>query len=97
LEEIEAMKTSAWRDEATTASHGSVRKDRHPDFVWNFWCVVAVAAAVWLILFGLALFALSAMAGLEPASSRDGSRPSAVVAPGGSEMHASSARSEIWP
>jgi hypothetical protein len=89
------MKTTAWRDEATTASHHSVRKDRHPRFVWDVWCVAAVAVAVWLILFGLALFALSAMAPSHPASSRAGPWPSAVAAPGGSERHSSTARSGI--
>jgi hypothetical protein len=35
---------------------------RRPRFVWESWCDAVVVGAAWLFLFGLALFALSAVA-----------------------------------
>jgi len=63
-----------------------IRKDRHPYFVWNLWCDVAVAGAVWLALFGLALFALSAVARPQPASYPTGPRPSEASSSAGAEI-----------
>ena len=103
------MKAIVHEDDATTAYRRRprpsidlsvewrppVRKDRRPDFVWDVWWDAAVAGAVWLLLLGLALFALSAVARSQPASSPTGPRPSEVVAPDVSERHPSSAGAEI--
>ena len=69
--------------------------DRHPHFVWDVWCDLVVAGAVWVVLLGLALFALSAVARPLPASYSTGPRPAEVVAPDVSEMCSSSAGVEI--
>ena len=39
-----------------------VPKRRRPRFVWESWCDALVAGATWLLLFGLALYALSTVA-----------------------------------
>jgi hypothetical protein len=72
-----------------------ITEDRHPHFVWDVWCDLAVAGAVWLVLLGLALFALSGVARPLPASYPTGPRPAEAVAPGVSKMRSSSAGVEI--
>ena len=103
------MKATVREDDATTACRRRpppsidlfvewrlpIEKDRHPHVVWDVWCDAAVAVAVWLLLLGLVLFALSAVARPRPASSPTGPRPSEVVAPDVSEWHSSSAGAEI--
>ena len=104
------MKATVRDDDATTACRRRpqpsfdlvewrppISKDRHPRFVWDVWCDAAVAGAVWLLLLGLALFALSAVSRPQPASSPTGPRASEVVAPEGSEWHPSSAGAELVP
>lgn len=103
------MRATVREDDATTACHPRpqpsidlsvewrppIRKDQHPHFVWEVWYDAAVAGAVWLLLLGLALFALSAVARPQPASSPTGPRPWEVVAPDVSELPSSSAGAEI--
>jgi len=105
------MKATVREDDATTACHRRpqpsidfprewrppIRKDRHPQFVWDVWCDAAVGGVVWLLLLALALFALSAVARPQPALSPARPWPSEVVAPDGSEWHSSSAGAEIGP
>ena len=105
------MKATVRDDDATTACHRRpqpsvylsfewrrpIRKDRHPQFVWDVWCDAAVGGVVWLLLLALALFALSAVARPQPASSPAGPWPSEVVAPDVSEWPSSSAGAEIVP
>jgi len=103
------MRATVREDDATTACRRRpqpsidlsvewrppIRKDRHPHFVWDVWCDAAAPGAVWLLLLGLALVTLSAVARPQPASSPTGPRPSEVVAPDVSEWHSSSAGAEI--
>ena len=103
------MKATVREDDATTACHRRpqpsvnlfvewrppIEKDRHPHFVWDVWRDVAVAGAGWLLLLGLALFALSAVARPQPASCPAGPWPSEVVAADVSERHSSSVGGEI--
>jgi len=103
------MKATVREDDATTVRHQRpqtwvdlfvewrlpIEKYRHPHVVWDVWCDAAVAVAVWLLLLGLVLFALSAVARPRPASSPTGPRPSEVVAPDLSEWHPSSAGAEL--
>jgi len=100
------MKATLYRDDATTGCHHSARPRPQPPVDlsvdarppirqdWRLWCDVAVAGAVWLVLFGLALVALSAVTRTQPASYPTGPRPSEVVTPGVSEMRSSSAGAE---
>jgi len=64
----------------------SIRQDRHPRCVWNLWCDVAVAGAVWLVLFGLAISALSAVTRTQPASYPTGPRTSEASSSAGAEI-----------
>jgi hypothetical protein len=73
--EVAAMEASGRDNGTTTASRQLPRpsidspvewrrpilatKRRHPRFAWESWCGAMVAGAAWLLLFGLALFALS--------------------------------------
>jgi hypothetical protein len=105
------MKATVHEDDATTAYRRRpqpsidlsveppppARKDRHPDFVSHVWWGAAVAGAVCLLLVGLALFALWAVARPQPPSSPPGPRPPEVVAPDVSEWHSSSAGAQIVP
>ena len=80
------MKATVREDDVTAARRHSVdrslqwqmpvTKARHPRFVWDVWCDAAVAGAAWPLLIVLALFALSAVARHQPASS-----PAGLVAP----------------
>jgi hypothetical protein len=98
------MKATMREDDATTVCRQpsiafSVEwrppiKDRHPRFVWDVWCDAAVAGVVWLLILGLALFALSAVTRPQPTSSPTGPQPSEVVAPDVSEWHPSRAGPE---
>lgn len=63
-----------------------IRQDWRPRFVWNLWCDVAVAGAAWLVLFGLAIFALSAVTRTQPASYPIGPRTSEASASAGAEI-----------
>jgi hypothetical protein len=105
------MKATVRDDDATIARHRRpqpsidlfvewrppIDKGRHPHVVWDVWCDAAVAGAVWLLLFGLALFALSAVARPQPASAPTSPPPSEVVAPEVSEWHSWGADAEIVP
>jgi len=103
------MRATVREDDATTACRRQppppidlsvewrlpIRRDRRPDFVWDVWCDAAIAGAVWLLLLGLALSALSAVARPPRASSPTGPRPSEVGAPDVSEWHSPSAGAEL--
>ena len=103
------MKATVREDDATTACRRRpqpsidlsveppppARKDRHPDFVSHVWWGAAVAGAAWLLLLGLTLSALSAVARPQRALSPAGPRPSEVVAPDVVEWHSSSAGAEL--
>src|SRR5262245_11573179 len=39
-----------------------IRRHRRRRFIWGFWCDVAAAGAVWLLLLGSAIVALSTVA-----------------------------------
>ncbi len=64
---------SDWRPQPSIdlCAHARPRigEDRDSRIVWNVWCDAAVAGVVWLVLLGLALFALSAVAQHRPAAS----------------------------
>jgi hypothetical protein len=53
-------------------SRERIREDRDSDLIWNVWYDVAFAGVVWLILLGLVLFALSAVARHQPAAPHSG-------------------------
>jgi hypothetical protein len=62
------MKTSVWQDNTSKVSNHSLEKDPQPRFVWGVWCNAAIAVVIWLVLLGLALFALAVLAPPHPAS-----------------------------
>ena len=75
----------------------AIRPRRRRQFVWDYWCDLMVAGAAWLLLFGLALAALSTVARPHSAESPLELRGAEIVPAGMTEPSSSRAGGQMLP